>query len=144
MPDTGYLGLFVTSLAAATLLPVSSEAVLGVLAAAQGYDLWLLIAVATTGNTLGAVVNWLLGRYCLQWQDRRWFPVSPNALRRAAARFNHYGLWSLLFAWLPIIGDPLTFVAGTLGVRFRIFLVLVAAGKAARYIAVAALARQIL
>lgn len=144
MPGTGYLGLFATSLAAATLLPVSSEAVLAALSAAEGYELWLLIAVATAGNTLGAVINWLLGRYCLHWRDRRWFPVSSEALDRAADRFNRYGQWSLLFAWLPIVGDPLTFAAGMLAVQFRVFLILVAIGKAARYVAVAALARQFL
>lgn len=144
MPETGYLGLFATALVAATLVPVSSEAVLGALTAAEGYEIWLLVAVATAGNTLGAVINWLLGRYCLHWRDRRWFPIKAAALDRATNRFNRYGIWSLLFAWLPIVGDPLTFAAGMLGVRFRAFLVLVAVGKAARYIAVAALARQLL
>jgi len=142
--EYGYLGLFTTALVAATLVPVSSEAVLGALTAADGHEVWLLVAVATAGNTLGSVVNWLLGRYCLRWRGRRWFPIKPAVLDRAAERFRHYGLWSLLFAWLPIVGDPLTFAAGMLGVRFRAFLILVAIGKAARYIAVAALARQIL
>jgi len=144
MLESGYLGLFATALLAATLIPVSSEVVLAALTAAQGFDIWLLVAVATTGNTLGSVINWLLGRYCLHWRDRRWFPVKPATLARATERFNRYGLWSLLFAWLPIVGDPLTFVAGILRVRFPVFVVLVATGKAARYAAVAALAQQII
>jgi len=140
--ESGYLGLFATAFLAATLIPISSEVVLGALSAAQGFNIWLLVAVASTGNTLGSVVNWLLGRYCLRWQDRGWFPVMPDTLTRATARFNRYGLWSLLLAWVPIVGDPLTFAAGVLGVRFPIFVTLVAIGKTARYIAVAALAQQ--
>lgn len=142
MVESGYLGLFATAFLAATLIPVSSEVVLGALSTAQGFDIWLLVAVASTGNTLGSVVNWLLGRYCLQWRDRRWFPMKPATLMRATERFNRYGLWSLLLAWVPIVGDPLTFAAGVLGVRFPIFVTLVAIGKTARYIAVAALAQQ--
>lgn len=143
MLESGYLGLFATALLAATLIPISSEVVLAALTAAQGFDIWLLVAVATTGNTLGSVINWLLGRYCLHWRDRSWFPIKPVTLERATERFNRYGIWSLLLAWIPIVGDPLTFVAGILGVRFPVFVVLVATGKAARYVAVAALAQQI-
>ncbi|NKB55747.1 MAG: DedA family protein [Alphaproteobacteria bacterium] len=144
MVESGYLGLFATAFLAATLIPVSSEVVLGALTAAEGFDIWLLVAVATAGNTLGSVINWLLGRYCLNWRDKRWFPIKPASLVRATERFNRYGLWSMLFAWLPIVGDPLTFAAGVLGVRFRIFVTLVAIGKATRYIAVAFLAQQFL
>ncbi len=140
--ESGNLGLFATALLGATLIPVSSEVVLAALSAAQGFDTWLLVAIATTGNTLGGVINWMLGRYCLHWHDRRWFPIKPASLARATERFNRYGLWSLLLAWLPVVGDPLTFAAGILGVRFPIFVVLVAVGKAARYIAVVALAQQ--
>ena len=142
MLESGYLGLFATAFLAATLIPISSEVVLGALSAAQGFDIWLLVAVASTGNTLGSVVNWLLGSYCLRWQDRRWFLVKTDTLTRATARFNRYGLWSLLLAWVPIVGDPLTFAAGVLGVRFPIFVTLTTIGKTARYIAVAELAQQ--
>ena len=60
MLESGYLGLFATAFLAATLIPISSEVVLGALSAAQGFNIWLLVAVASTGNTLGSVVNWLL------------------------------------------------------------------------------------
>ena len=135
--ESGYLGLFATALLAATLIPVSSEVVLGALSVAQGVEVWLLVAVATVGNTLGSIVNWLLGRYCLHWRDRRWFPIKRVSLARATERFNRYGLWSLLLAWLPVVGDPLTFAAGILRVNFWLFLALVASGKAARYFVVA-------
>lgn len=143
MIESGYLSLFTTALLAATIIPISSEIVLGALSTAQGFDVWLLIAVATAGNTLGSIVNWWLGRYCLRWRDRRWFPIKPPKLVRTTEQFNRYGIWSLLLTWLPIIGDPLSFAAGVLGVRFPIFVILVAVGKAARYIAVVALAHQI-
>lgn len=139
----GYLGLFLTAFLAATLIPLSSEAVLAALAAAEGFDAALLLAVATLGNTLGAMVNWWLGRYCLHWRGRRWFPFSGDQLDRAGARFRRYGTWSLLFAWLPVIGDPLTFAAGVLQVRLPPFVILVAAGKGARYAVVLALARGV-
>ncbi len=144
MIETGYLGLFATALLAATLIPVSSEVVLGALSIADGFDIWMLVAVATAGNTLGAIINWVLGRYCLHWRDRRWFPIKPQALDRATGWFRRYGLWSMLFAWLPIVGDPLTFAAGVLGVNFRAFVILVAIGKGARYIAVVAIAQAAL
>jgi membrane protein YqaA with SNARE-associated domain len=139
----GYLGLFATALLAATLIPVSSEAVLAALSVADGAELVLLVAVASLGNTLGAVVNWVLGRYCLHWQDRRWFPVSAATLARASDRFRRFGLWSLLFAWLPVIGDPLTFVAGILRVNFWVFVILTGTGKTARYAVIAVFADRI-
>ncbi len=129
----GYAGLFLSAFIAATLLPLYSEAVIVALSGAGGFDAVLLVAVATTGNTLGAVVNWALGKYCLHWSDRKWFPFKPTQLDRAGAWFRRYGEWSLLFAWAPVIGDPLTFVAGVLRVPFLPFLVLVAIGKCARY-----------
>lgn len=131
----GYLGLFLSAFIAATLLPFYSEAVIVALSGAGGFDAVLLVTVATAGNTLGAVVNWALGRYLLHWQDRRWFPFRPAQLEKASRWFHRYGEWSLLLAWTPVIGDPLTFVAGVLKVRILPFLILVGAGKCARYAA---------
>lgn len=133
MIGAGYTGLFLTAFLAATLVPLSSEAVLAAMIAAEGFDLALLIGIATLGNTLGAVVNWLLGRFCLRWRDRHWFPVGPEALDRASRWVGRYGVWTLLLSWLPVVGDPLTFAAGVLGIRFPVFLILVAIGKGARY-----------
>ena len=139
----GYFGLFLTAFLAATLVPLSSEAILATLSAADGFDIAILFAVATLGNTLGAVVNWTLGRFCLHWQDRSWFPFTAEQLVRAGNRFRRYGLWSLLLAWLPVVGDPLTFAAGVLRVRFLPFLVLVGLGKGARYAAVLSVAQGV-
>jgi membrane protein YqaA with SNARE-associated domain len=135
-----YGGLFVTALLAATVLPAQSEAVLGYLDATGAHDARVLLLVATTGNVLGSVVNWVMGRYLVHFKERRWFPIKPAHIDRATAWFNRWGLWSLLLAWAPFIGDPLTFVAGILRVGFWPFLLLVAAGKAARYAVVLAVA----
>lgn len=133
---TGDIGLFFSALLAATLLPLSSEVVLAALAATEGRDLVYLVALATAGNTLGAWINWALGRYCLSWRRHRWFPIKPEKLNKATDWFGRYGVWSLLLAWLPVVGDPLTFAAGILKVNVWKFLVLVATGKGARYVAV--------
>ncbi|WP_448191048.1 YqaA family protein [Azospirillum sp. sgz301742] len=128
-----YGGLFLTAFVAATLFPAQSELLLAGLSASGSYDVWLLLLVATVGNVLGSALNWALGRYLMHFQDRRWFPVKPQHIEKAIARFQRFGAWSLLFAWLPIVGDPLTLVAGILRVDLRLFLLLVTVGKAGRY-----------
>lgn len=140
MSSLGYLGLFLTAFFAATLLPIQSEAVLAALTVQKGFSLWWLVLVAGVGNTLGSVVNWCLGRWCLHFQDRRWFPVPKAALAKTQDRFQRWGVWSLLLAWTLFIGDPLTFAAGVLRVRFDLFLLLVAISKFSRYIVVAYIA----
>jgi membrane protein YqaA with SNARE-associated domain len=132
---SAYLSLFLSGFLSATLLPGSSEALLAYLAS-QGSNPVALLVAATLGNTLGALVNYLLGRFCLAFRDRRWFPLSAAALARGEAWFTRYGVWSLLLSWLPLVGDPLTFVAGILKTRLAVFLILVALGKALRYLAV--------
>jgi len=129
--------LFLSALTSATILPGTSEAALGAMVAAGDHAIWLLVAIATLGNVLGSIINWGLGLYVDHFKDRRWFPVSPDALDRASHWFGKYGLWSLLLAWLPVIGDPLTLFAGVMRVRFIPFLILVTIGKAARYAMIA-------
>ena len=107
-----YFGLFFAAFGAATLLPLQSEAVLVGLLLSDEYWLWSLLAVATLGNVLGSLVNWWLGRGLERFRDRRWFPVSPSHLEQARKHYQRYGHWSLLLSWVPIIGDPLTLVAG--------------------------------
>ena len=96
-----------------------------------------VVLVAGSGNTLGACVNWLLGLGIERFRHRHWFPVSEKDLDRAQAWFQRYGVWSLLLAWTPFIGDAVTVAAGVMRVRFWLFLVLVAVGKFARYAAAA-------
>ena len=130
---TTLLSLFFGAFLAATILPFSSEIMLVAALKAGQISTSSLVMVATLGNVLGALVNWFLGGYLLHWRDRCWFPFSSAQIDKASNRFQKYGLWSLLFAWVPVIGDPLTFVAGALSVRLAPFLVLVTIGKAARY-----------
>jgi membrane protein YqaA with SNARE-associated domain len=132
---TSALLLFGSAFLAATILPFYSEVVLFALLR-QGGDPLFLLLVATTGNTLGSVVNWWLGLCLLRFQNRRWFYFTPAQIARAQAWFQRYGVWTLLLAWLPLGGDPLTLVAGVMKVRLGIFLVLVALGKGLRYVAV--------
>jgi membrane protein YqaA with SNARE-associated domain len=134
MPDAaGLLGLFASAFLSATLLPGSSEAALVALLALGRSEPALLVAVATAGNVLGSIVNWAMGRFFAHFADRRWFPVGRAAFERAAAWYRRFGVWSLLLAWVPVIGDPLTVAAGVLRTGFWRFVVLVTLGKAARY-----------
>ncbi len=127
------LGLFGWSLLAATLVPLSSEAALAAAHAASLAPAWLLLLVATAGNLLGSAINWAMGAYLGHFRNRRWFPVKPASLAAAEARFQRWGWPGLLLAWLPIVGDPLTFAAGLLRYPFGRFLILVGIGKALRY-----------
>lgn len=132
-PEVSLAGLFLWSFLAATLVPLSSEAALAAAQATALAPVLPLLAVASAGNILGAAVNWWLGRSLTVYSGRRWFPFSPAALQRAEAAFRRYGRWALLFSWLPIVGDPLTCIAGLLRFSFPAFLVLVGIGKIARY-----------
>jgi len=129
------LMLFVSAFLAATILPFSSEVVLFALLR-DGGDPALLVGVATLGNSLGAVVNWGLGRYLLRFRTRRWFYFSDKQIERAQGWFQRYGYWTLLLAWMPVIGDPLTLIAGILRVRLSLFVVLVTIGKSLRYLSI--------
>lgn len=136
-----YLSLFFTAFIAATLLPTASEGMLAYLIQQQN-NIALLWVSATLGNTLGSCVNWWLGKELNRFKNRKWFAVSEQQLEKAQNSFNRYGRASLLFAWLPVVGDPLTFIAGIMRVPFGIFVVLVAIGKAVRYATVIAMALQ--
>lgn len=131
------LGLFVVALGAASLLPLQSEPLLVGLLLLGEQPAWLLVAVASAGNTLGSVINWALGRQLVRWQDRRWFPVKPSALDRASGWYRRWGHWSLLLSWAPLIGDPLTLAAGVLREPFWRFLLLVSIAKTGRYLVLA-------
>jgi membrane protein YqaA with SNARE-associated domain len=127
--------LFASAFLAATVLPFDSEVTLFLLLERGAPPLYLL-TIATAGNTLGAVVNWALGRYLLHYQDRRWFYFSREQIARAQAWFQRRGVWCLLLAWLPLGGDALTLIAGIMRVSLPLFIVLVGIGKGLRYLAV--------
>jgi len=131
-----YLSLFFISFLAATILPFSSELTLAGLITTSNYDNVLLLIVASFGNVLGSVVNWVLGFYSRNLTIKKWFPFKETQIERSSKWFNKFGRWSLLFTWVPILGDPLTLVAGLLRVRFLDFIILVAIGKVSRYLLV--------
>ena len=132
-------GLFLAALGAASLLPMQSEAVLVALLLADQHAPLTLLAVATGGNVLGSCLNALLGRSLQRWRHKRWFPVGAEQLERAQARYQRYGRWSLLLSWLPIIGDPLTVIAGVMREPWWSFLLLVTLAKGGRYLALTGL-----
>ncbi|MER9443307.1 DedA family protein [Mesorhizobium sp. M0115] len=134
-----YGGLFLTAFAAATILPMQSEAALAGLLLTESYAPALLIASASAGNVLGSIVNWWLGWGVDRFRNRKWFPVRPSALTRATRWYQRYGRWSLLLSWLPLVGDPLTVVAGALREPFWSFLAIVTIAKVGRYLALAAM-----
>ena len=127
------LSLFAVAFASATILPLQSELMLTALIVGKQYWLPMLLLVAGTGNTLGAVVNWWLGRKVETYKDRHWFPVSPEKLAAAQARYHRFGKYSLLLSWLPIGGDALTVAAGLMREPLPVFLFWVAVAKFGRY-----------
>jgi membrane protein YqaA with SNARE-associated domain len=139
MTDLAALGtLFASGVLAGSILPAQSELVLGALISTGHGPPWLLVAVATAGNVLGAVINYALGWSAERFRHRRWFPLSAAGWDRATRLFNRYGLWTLLFSWLPVVGDGFTLIAGAARTRFWLFLLLVTIGKGGRYLVLAA------
>ena len=131
--EVTYLSLFFIAFLAATILPFSSEIILAGLSATSSEKIPLLI-VASLGNVLGSSFNYILGKYTRKLETKKWFPFSTNQLQKASYWFTKFGKWSLLFAWLPVIGDPLTFIAGVVRMHFVPFLILVTIGKVSRYL----------
>ncbi|CAM3234072.1 hypothetical protein BZK31_05185 [Pseudomonas floridensis] len=140
---SSYFGLFMAALGAATLLPMQSETVLAAMLISKAYPAVVLLSVATAGNVLGSVLNWLLGRSIEHLRHKRWFPVSETQLEKARRFYRQYGYWSLLLSWVPIIGDPLTVVAGVLREPLWRFVLIVTLAKGARYLVVAAVVTQV-
>jgi membrane protein YqaA with SNARE-associated domain len=117
-----YAGLFAISFIAATIFPMQSEAGLVALIVSGKYATLLLVAFASAGNVLGSVVNWLLGMGIERFRDKPWFPVGGAAFDRAQRWYQRYGKWSLLASWLPIVGDPITVIAGVMKEPFVTFI----------------------
>lgn len=141
--DAGLGGLFALSFCAATLLPLGSEWLLALLIAHR-HDPVVVVGVATVGNSCGAVVTYLFGRWGSDWFVRRLLRIDAVRQARAEARFRRYGRWALLFSWLPVIGDPLCLAAGLLRAPPLSSFFLVVTGKLARYAVVAWLTVQAL
>ncbi|AXY59186.1 YqaA family protein [Acinetobacter sp. WCHAc010052] len=131
-----YLLLFLSAFGAATLLPLQSEAVLAGLLMEGKSSVVLLLLAASLGNIMGSCVNWWLGYKIEHYKNKKWFPVSENQLQRAQLTYAKYGYWSLLLSWLPVIGDPITLIAGLMRENFLRFLFIVSVAKTGRYLVI--------
>jgi len=125
-------GLFFSALISSTLLPGGSEALLVYRLHAGGDPLWLVL-VATTGNVLGSLITYGMGWLGNEALHRRWLRMDTVDVARAEHWFARFGQPALLFAWLPVVGDPLCLVAGLLRSPVLVFVVLVTTGKLGRY-----------
>ena len=129
-----YLSLFTLSFMVATIIPFGSEVYLVSLIISNKYNVALLLISASLGNVLGSVFNWICGYYSQYFIKKKWFPIKQKKIDKASFFFSKYGKWSLLLSWVPFIGDPITFFAGTLRYSFFSFLLLVSIGKIGRYL----------
>lgn len=128
----GFLGLFLLSLLGATILPFSNEAAV-ILMAALGFNLWLIGLTATVGNVAGAwTVYWMGLKGIDHLPDR--FKIEEKQLEQAKSLFDRWGVWFLLLTGVPIIGDPICLVAGSLKMGVGRFLIWTFFGKGWRYI----------
>ncbi len=135
--------MFGAAFGAATILPFQSEIVFAALQLRTEISLVTLVAVASLGNTLGSVVNYVLGLWIEHFRHRRWFPASEKQLDRAQRWYARWGVWSLLLSWAPL-GDAITVAAGIMRTRFLVFLLLVGLAKTGRYVALAWLTNRAL
>ena len=131
-----YLSLLTVSFMVATIIPFGSEMYFGTLLSLGKYNSFLLLVSASIGNVLGSVFNWVCGYYVNYFIKKPWFPISENKIQKGTKVFNKYGKWSLLLSWVPFIGDPITFVAGTLRYSLIPFVILVSIGKVGRYLVI--------
>ena len=135
-PGLALTFLFIGALAASTLIPLQSEALLLAALLVEGVSPAAAVVVATIGNTLGGQINWLIGRYARRFENARWFPVGAERLAQAERWYARRGVWSLLLCWTPWLGDPLTIAAGAMRTNFWIFTAITAPARLARYIVV--------
>ena len=138
------IGLFWAAFLSATILPGSSEAALLALIALGASNLVLLVAVASIGNTLGSVVNWYLGLSIERWRDHPRFPLKPADFERYRLWYQRWGVWSLLLSWVPVVGDPLTIMAGVMRTPLWLFTLVVGGAKLVRYLAVVGAVKLVL
>ena len=138
-----YSSLFISSFLSSTILPGHSEITLTTFILLEKYSQFLLIFSASFGNILGSVTNWFLGFYITKFVNKSWFLFKKTQLDKASSWYLKYGKWSLFFSWVPIIGDPLTIVAGMFRVPLIIFIIIVSISKILRYIFVGYLALKL-
>ena len=133
--------LFSSSFMSATLLPGASEVNIIYLAQQSHFPSGTLVAVATAGNTLGGLTNYFMGILAARGLKIRYF--ERENLKAPLDKIRKYGALSLLFTWLPVVGDPLCLAAGYLKVNGWLCLLFMALGKMARYVVLLFMAHQL-
>ncbi len=129
-----YFSLFIFCLSLGTFFPFASESYLASLLISEKYNVILLLVFASLGNILGSVISWLFGYFMNYFIQKPWFPLNKYLFQKASNIFKKYGKWSLLLSWVPIIGDPIAFAAGTLRYNFTLFIIFISIGKFGRYL----------
>lgn len=128
--------LFTISFVSATLLPSQSELFLGTMIVFGDYNIPILVAIASVGNILGSITNYYIGKYLTRFENTRFINKNSKIFKKATALYEKYGKITLFFAWMPVIGDPLTVIGGFFKVDFKQFLIIVSISKVFRYIVV--------
>ena len=127
-----YATLFISALISATLFPLGSEALI-LYDLNEGYPtLWLLVW-ATFGNTMGAVVNYILGYQGEKFLEKKRL-IKKKKFTKFTKYFEKYGAYTLLLSWLPLVGDFFTLAAGVARYPFVNFFLLVLVAKFGRYL----------
>lgn len=126
----GWVALSLLSFIAATIIPLSSEAAL-LAGIASGIPTTDAIIACSVGNCAACATNYVLGRFLRDTFHARL--IASRSGQAALSWMEKYGVWSLLLSWLPIVGDPLTIVAGVVHVRVVLFLLIVCTLRIARY-----------
>ena len=139
-----YVSLFISSFLSSTILPAHSEITLTTFILLKNYSQFLLIFFASLGNILGSIINWYLGFYITKFISKSWFPFTKIQLDQVSLWYLKYGKWSLFLCWVPIIGDPLTIVAGMFRVPLITFIIIVSISKVLRYVFVSYIALKLL
>ena len=138
MTEAGaFLSIFLSAFLAATLLPAQSEIGLGYLILYTDHSLGLLIVFASLGNTLGGVVNWFIGCGLAKSVTKLEKIQESSSYQKISCWYQKFGQWTLLLSWLPIIGDPITVIAGIFKIPFKQFLLFVVFAKTSRYLVIA-------
>lgn len=139
----GLPALFLLSFLASTVIPLGSEWLVVALIL-QSFQPEYVVAVAAMGNYLGACTTYFVGLWGAVFLIKKVMRIDEASLAKAQEFYRRYGSWSLLFSWLPVIGDPLCLVGGALRINFILFSLLVFAGKLARYAVIAAVTASVM
>ena len=139
-----YASLFISSFLSSTILPGHSELILTTFIFFKKYPIIDLIFFASIGNILGSILNWCIGYYFTSLKNRKWFPINKSQLTRASSWFLKYGKWTLCLSWVPLIGDPLTIIAGIFRVPIYTFILIVSLAKTMRYVFISLVATNFL